>query len=74
MAKKVQGIVSIVLEAGRAEANEALGPALGTLGVNVGAFVQDFNAATASVPMGTPMQTTITVYEDKSYNFVAVPQ
>ena len=73
MAKKVQGIVSLVLQAGQAETSEALGPALGGLGVNVDAFITDFNTATASWPLGTPLRTTITVYDDHSYTFTAVP-
>lgn len=73
MSRKVQGIVSLILGAGTAELTEALGPALGAFGINVEAFVKDFNAATASWPVGTLLQTTITVYDDHSYTFIAVP-
>ena len=73
MAKKVQGIVSLIIGAGQAESCEALGPALGAFGVNVESFVKDFNAATAEWSAGALMRTTITVYDDFSYTFTAVP-
>jgi len=73
MAKKVQGIVSLIIGAGQAELCEALGPALGAFGVNVDSFIKDFNAATTEWPAGTLMRTTITVYDDYSYTFTAVP-
>lgn len=73
MTRKVQGIVTLILQAGEAEKSEALGPALGAFGVNVESFVKEFNAATTEWPVGTPLRTTITVYDDHSYTFVAVP-
>ena len=73
MAKKVQGIVTLVLQAGNAAATAALGPALGAFGVNVDSFVKDFNAATASYPAGTLLTAVITVYDDFSYTFTYFP-
>ncbi|MDP3859798.1 MAG: hypothetical protein Q8Q73_18715 [Stagnimonas sp.] len=73
MAKKVQGIVSLIIGAGQAELCEALSPALGAFGVNVEAFIKGFNAATIEWPAGTLLRTTITVYDDYSYTFTAVP-
>lgn len=74
MAKKVQGILTLLLEAGNAAATEALAPALGAFGVNVNGFIKDFNAQTAgSYPVGTLLTTVITVYDDYSYTFTVFP-
>lgn len=73
MGRKVQGIVTLILQAGEAQTSEALGPALGAFGVNVESFIKEFNAATSGWPVGTPLRTTITVYDDHSYTFTAVP-
>jgi len=73
MSRKVQGIVSLIIGAGQAQLSEALGPAIGAFGVNVDAFIKDFNAATTGRPAGGLLRTTITVYDDYSYTFTAVP-
>ena len=73
MAKKVQGIVTLVLQAGNAALTEALGPALGAFGVNIENFIKDFNAATASYPTGTLLTAVITIYDDFSYTFTYFP-
>jgi len=52
MSRKVQGIVSLIIGAGQAQLSEALGPAIGAFGVNVDAFIKDFNAATTGRPAG----------------------
>jgi len=73
MARKVQGIVSLIIGAGQAQLCEALGPALGAFGVNVESLIKDFNAASTGWPAGTLLRATITVYDDYSYTFTAVP-
>ena len=73
MSRKVQGIVSLIIGAGQAQLCEALGPALGAFGVNVESFIKDFNAATTEWPAEALLRTTITVCDDYSYTFTAVP-
>ncbi len=73
MAKKVQGIVTLVLQAGNAAASEVLGPALGAFGVNIESFIKDFNAQTASYPAGTLVTAVVTIYDDFSYTFTVFP-
>jgi len=69
MAKKITKKVKIQVPAGRATPAPPLGPALGQAGVNIGDFVTKFNAATASM-MGDTVGVVLTVYEDRSYDFV----
>ncbi len=69
MAKKITKKVKVQIAGGRATPAPPLGPALGQAGVNIGDFVTKFNAATSSM-MGDTVGCVITVYEDRSYDFV----
>lgn len=69
MAKKVIKQVKLQIPAGKANPAPPVGPALGQAGINIGDFVQKFNAATATM-MGDIIPVIISVYEDRSYDFV----
>lgn len=70
MAKKKQIKATIKLQAPGGQATPAppIGPALGQHGVNIGQFVQQFNAATSSLN-GMPVTVVITVYGDHSFTY-----
>ena len=69
MAKEL--LVKIKLQAAGGQATPAppIGPALGQHGVNIGQFVQQFNAQTKELN-GMPVPVEITVYKDKSFTFI----
>ncbi len=69
MAKNIIKKVKVRAPAGAATPAPPLGPALGQAGVNIGDFVQKFNAATANEPKGDMLGVQITVYDDRSYDF-----
>nr|AIA16504.1 FGGY family of carbohydrate kinases, N-terminal domain protein [uncultured bacterium] len=69
MAKKVIKQLKLVIPAGKANPAPPVGPALGQAGINIGDFVQKFNAATKDM-MGDVVPVAISVYEDRSYDFV----
>ena len=69
MAKKITKKVKIQVPAGKATPAPPLGPALGQAGVNIGDFVTKFNAATSKM-IGDTVGVVITVYEDRTYDFV----
>ena len=69
MAKKVIKRLKLQIPAGKANPAPPVGPALGQAGINIGDFVQKFNAATAAM-MGDIIPVEISVYEDRSYDFV----
>lgn len=69
MAKEVSAIVKLVIKAGAANPAPPIGPALGAKGVNIMEFCKQFNARTKD--MGNKMiPAIITVYTDKSFDFV----
>jgi large subunit ribosomal protein L11 len=68
MAKKVRAIVKLQLQAGKATPAPPVGPALGQHGVNIMAFVKEYNEKTAS-QSGTVVPVHITVFEDRSFAF-----
>lgn len=68
-AKKAVKKVKIITEAAKATPAPPLGPALGQAGINIGDFVTKFNAATKDMA-GNKVTVHITVYEDRSYDFV----
>lgn len=70
MAKKVTGYISLIIGAGSATPAPPVGPALGQKGVNIKAFVDEYNAKTADKPKGMPIPVVISVYEDKSFTFI----
>jgi large subunit ribosomal protein L11 len=69
MAKKVIKLVKLQVPAGKATPAPPVGPALGQAGVNIMAFVKDFNERTAS-QVGLIIPVEITVYEDRSFTFI----
>jgi large subunit ribosomal protein L11 len=69
MAKKVRAIVKLQIQAGKATPAPPVGPALGQHGINIMAFVKEYNEKTAS-QAGTIIPVEITVFEDRSFTFV----
>jgi len=69
MAKKVVKLVKLQVPAGKATPAPPVGPALGQAGVNIMAFVKQFNEQTAA-QAGMIIPVEITVFEDRSFTFV----
>ncbi|CCO07785.1 50S ribosomal protein L11 [Desulfotomaculum varum] len=69
MAKKVAAIIKLQIPAGKATPAPPVGPALGQHGVNIMAFVKQYNEVTAA-QAGLIIPVEITVYEDRSFTFV----
>ena len=69
MAKKVAKLVKLQVPAGKATPAPPVGPALGQAGVNIMAFVKDFNERTAK-QAGLIIPVEITVFEDRSFTFI----
>ena len=69
MAKKISKIVKLQVPAGKATPAPPVGPALGQAGVNIMAFVKDFNDRTAK-QVGLIIPVEITVVEDRSFTFI----
>lgn len=69
MAKKVAKMVKLQCEAGKATPAPPIGPALGQAGVNIMAFVKEFNERTAK-QTGYIIPVEITVYDDRSFTFI----
>ena len=70
MAKKITGYVKLQVPAGQASPSPPIGPALGQAGLNIMDFCKDFNAKTEKLEKGMPCPVIITVYQDKSFNFI----
>ena len=69
MAKKVSGVIKLQLPAGKATPAPPVGPALGSYGINIMAFVKEYNEKTAA-QAGSTMPVEITVYSDRSFTFI----
>ncbi len=69
MAKKVRAIVRLQVPAGKATPAPPVGPALGQHGINIMAFVKEYNERTAA-QVGMIIPVEITIYEDRSFTFV----
>jgi large subunit ribosomal protein L11 len=69
MAKKIAGQLKLQVPAGSATPSPPIGPALGQRGINIMEFCKAFNAATQEMEKGSPIPTTITYYQDKSFTF-----
>ena len=69
MAKEVAGLIKLQIKGGAANPAPPVGPALGAKGVNIMEFCKQFNARTQDKP-GKVLPAVITVYSDKSFDFV----
>ena len=67
--KEVSSVIKLQIEAGKATPAPPVGPALGSSGVNIMQFVKEFNDRTANQP-GMIIPVVITVYSDKSFEFI----
>tara|TARA_B100001287_G_scaffold266748_1_gene261033 strand:+ start:2233 stop:2670 length:438 start_codon:yes stop_codon:yes gene_type:complete len=69
MAKEISGLIKLQIRAGAANPAPPVGPALGAKGVNIMEFCKQFNARTQD-KAGSIVPVIITVYADKSFEFV----
>ena len=69
MAKEISGFIKLQIKGGQANPAPPVGPALGQRGVNIMEFCKQFNSRTQDKP-GKVLPVTITVYKDKSFEFV----
>ncbi len=69
MAKQATGKIKLQIPGGQATPAPPVGPALGQHGVNIGEFVQRFNAETGD-KQGLVLPVEITVYQDRSFDFI----
>lgn len=69
MAKEIAGYVKLQVRGGAANPAPPIGPALGAKGVNIMEFCKQFNARTQDKP-GKVLPVVITVYSDKSFDFI----
>ena len=69
MAKQVTAQVKVQIPGGQATPAPPVGTALGPHGVNIGKFVQEFNARTAEFK-GMTVPAVITIYNDRSFEFI----
>jgi len=69
MAKEVEGFIKLQIKGGAANPSPPVGPALGAKGVNIMEFCKQFNAKTQE-QAGKVLPVVITVYNDKSFEFI----
>ena len=69
MAKEVAAFIKLQIKGGAANPSPPVGPALGSKGVNIMDFCKQFNARTQD-KAGKDLPVIITVYSDKSFDFV----
>jgi large subunit ribosomal protein L11 len=69
MAKKIRAVLTLQIEAGKANPAPPVGPALGQHGINIMGFCKEYNEKTAS-QAGTIVPAEITVFEDRSFSFI----
>lgn len=69
MAKEIVGLIKLQVRGGAANPSPPVGPALGAKGVNIMEFCKQFNARTQD-KAGKVLPVAITVYADKSFDFV----
>ena len=69
MAKEIETFIKLQVKGGQANPAPPVGPALGSKGVNIMEFCKRFNATTQD-KMGQVVPVLITVYKDKSFNFL----
>lgn len=69
MAKAIETFIKLQVKGGQANPSPPIGPALGSKGVNIMGFCKEFNARTQD-KIGQVLPVVITVYSDKSFDFV----
>jgi large subunit ribosomal protein L11 len=69
MAKKVKAVVTLSINAGKANPAPPIGPALAQHGINLMAFCKEYNARTAN-RVGEIVPAEITIYSDNSFKFI----
>jgi large subunit ribosomal protein L11 len=69
VAKKVRAVITLQLPAGKATPAPPVGPALGQHGINMMAFLKEYNERTAG-QAGMVIPALITIFEDRSFSFV----
>jgi len=69
MAKEISGLIKLQIKGGAANPSPPVGPALGSKGVNIMEFCKQFNARTQD-QAGKIIPVIITVYKDKSFDFI----
>ena len=69
MAKEISGLIKLQIKGGAANPSPPVGPALGAKGVNIMEFCKQFNARTQE-QAGKVTPVIITVYKDKSFDFI----
>jgi large subunit ribosomal protein L11 len=69
MAKKIRAVLTLQIEAGKANPAPPVGPALGQHGINIMGFCKEYNEKTSS-QAGMIVPAEITVYEDRSFSFI----
>jgi large subunit ribosomal protein L11 len=69
MAKKIRAVITLQIQAGKANPAPPVGPALGQHGINIMGFCKEYNEKTAN-QAGSIVPAEITVYEDRSFSFV----
>ena len=69
MAKEIAGLIKLQVKGGAANPSPPIGPALGSKGVNIMQFCKQFNGRTQELA-GKVLPVIITVYADKSFDFV----
>jgi len=70
MSKEIVAKIKLEIVAGQASPAPPVGPALGQHGVNIMQFVREFNERTGKMDEGTVVPVLITVFKDKSFNFI----
>jgi large subunit ribosomal protein L11 len=70
MAKKITGYIKLQVPAGKANPSPPIGPALGQRGLNIMEFCKAFNARTQEMEPGMPIPVVITVFGDRTFNFI----
>jgi large subunit ribosomal protein L11 len=70
MSKEVIAKIKLEIVAGQASPAPPVGPALGQHGVNIMQFVREFNERTGKMDEGTVVPVLITVFKDKTFNFI----
>ncbi len=70
MAKKITAYIKLQVPAGAANPSPPVGPALGQHGVNIMDFCKAFNAKTQEMEKNLPIPVVITVYGDRSFDFI----